>query len=273
MPARTVTCVGLLMVTAAPFTPLWAQRTGDQARLVFTVSAGAVGGKALWSVPKQAVQFPGITGTDTLALSRDIRSTLVIGFGGSYFPGEHLGFGAEGFLIGLGYEDSCRQPFTSGSSSVAAACQSLQGATKSATAVVLSVGPVLRINSRKLLSPYVRANAGFVFSNQSSLRTIGKYPGAGGGRLDLIIYSDDHDSRVEPAFALGAGFSAALSPGYQLRWEIRDNIVGVQRISGPSPQTGNVAAPETPHELDFKHLFSITIGFDVVLERRRGRRY
>jgi hypothetical protein len=269
---RMLACIGLLVLTA-PVSPLWAQETGDQARLVFTVSAGAVGGKALWSVPKQAVQFPGVTGTDTLALGRDIRSTIVIGFGGSYFPGDHLGFGAEGFLIGLGYEDSCRQVFSSGSPSVAAACQSLQGATKAATAVILSVGPVLRFNSRKLLSPYVRANAGVVFSNQSSLRTIGKYPGGSGGRLDLIIYSDEHDSRAEPALALGAGFTAALSPGYQLRWEVRDNIVGVQRISGPSPQTGNLANPITPHELEFKHLISVTIGFDVVLERRRGRRY
>jgi hypothetical protein len=273
MPVRTLARVGLLLVTAASATPLWAQGTGDQARLIFTVSAGAAGGRALWSVPKQAVQFPGVTGTDTLALSRDIRSTLVVAFGGSYFPGEHLGFSAEGFLIGLGYEDSCRQLFSSGSPSVAAACQSLQGATKSATAVILSAGPILRMNSRKLISPYVRANAGLVFSNQSSLRTIGRYPGGGGGRIDLIIYSDDHDSRVEPALALGAGFTAALSPGYQLRWEMRDNIVGVQRISGPSPQTGDVATPITPHELDYKHLISITIGFDVVLERRRGRRY
>jgi hypothetical protein len=270
MPVRTLARVGLLLVTAAA--PLWAQRTGDQARLVFTISAGAAAGKALWSV-KQAIQFPGASGTDTLALSRDIRSTLVIGFGASYFPGEHVGFSAEGFLIGLGYEDSCRQLFSSGSTSVAAACQSLQSATKSATAVILSGGTILRTNSRKLISPYARANAGFVFSNQSSLRTIGRYPGAGGERLDLIIYSDEHDSRVEPAFALGAGFTAALSPGYQLRWEVRDNIVGVQKISGPSPHTGDVATPVTPHELDFKHLISVTIGFDVVLERRRGRRY
>jgi hypothetical protein len=269
MPARTLACVGLLVVTA---TPAWAQGTGDQSRLIFTVSAGAAGGKALWSVPKQAVQFTGATGTDTLALSRDIRSTLVIGFGGSYFPGDHLGFGAEGFLIGLGYEDSCRQIFSSGSPSVADACQSLQGATKSATAVILSVGPIFRINSRKLLSPYVRANAGFVFSNQSSLRMIGRYPSSSRA-FSLDIYSDDHDSRAEPSLALGAGFTAAVSPGYQLRWEVRDNIVGVQRVSGPSPQTGNVANPITPHELDFKHLVSVTIGFDVVLERRRGRRY
>jgi hypothetical protein len=273
MPVRTLTRVGLLLVTVASPTALWAQKTLDQARLVFTVSAGAAGGKDLWLVPKQAVHFPGSPVADTLALGRDIRSTLVVGFGGAYFPGEHFGFSAEGFLIGLGYEDSCRQVFSSGSASVASACQSLQSATKSATAVILSGGTIFRINSRKLFSPYVRANAGFVFSNQSSLRMIGHYSGAGGERVDLILYSDDHDSRVDPALALGGGFTAALSPGYQLRWEVRDNIVGVQKLSGPSPQTGDVANPATPHELDFKHLISITIGFDVVLERRRGSRY
>jgi hypothetical protein len=271
MPARALACFGLLVVTVAPVTPIWAQRTGDQARLIFTVSAGAVGGKALWSVAKQPVQIT-TPPADTLALGRDIRSTIVVGFGGSYFPGEHLGLSAEGFLIGLGYEDSCRQVFSSGSADVAAACQSLQGATKAATAVILSAGPLLRFNSRKLISPYVQANLGLVFSNQSSLLTIGRYP-TPQGKVELIIYSDDHETRVEPSLALGAGFTAALSPGYQLRWELRDNIVGVQRVTGPAQQTASIPFPIPPHELEYKHLISITIGFDVVLERRRGRRY
>jgi hypothetical protein len=265
MRARTLACVALLMGSGALSVPAWSQATKDQARLIFTVSAGAVGGKQLWSVPRQPVRI--IDPADTLLLGRDIRSTLAIGFGGTYFPGDQLGFAAEGFLIGLGYEDSCRQVFASGNPDVAAACESLQGATKAATAVILSVGPVLRVNSRKLISPYVRANLGLVFSNQSSLRTIAPLPGAG-ARV-LIVYADDHESRVEPSLGLGGGFTAAISPGYQLRWEVRDNIVGVQRVTGPTPQIETLP----PHELEYKHLFSMTIGFDVVLERRRGRRY
>jgi hypothetical protein len=245
--------------------PIAAQRTGDQARLIFTVSAGWVGGKDLWLVGKQPVQR--IDPADTLQIGRDIRSTLAIGFGGTYFPGEHLGFSAEGFLIGLGYEDSCTQVFASGSPDVTDACESIQGATKDATAVILSVGPVLRINSRKLISPYIRSNLGLVFSNQSSLRTIGRLPGGTGAVLP--VYDDDHDSRVEPSLALGAGFTAAVAQGYQLRWEMRDNIVGVQRVTGPTAVAGTIP----PHELEYKHLISMTIGFDVVLERRRGRRY
>jgi hypothetical protein len=243
-----------------------AQATGDQARLIFTVSAGAVGGTGLWSVGAQPLRFT--TPADTLALGRRIRSTLAVAFGGTYFPGENLGLAVEGFLIGLGFEDSCRLDFSSGSGEVASACQDIQGATKAATAVALSVGPIFRVNSRKLLSPYARGNIGITFSTQSSLRTLGEYP-TSQGTSTLIVYDDDRESRVTPAFGLGAGFTVAVAKGYQVRWEVRDNIVGVQKVTGPAPQPQVVP----PHELEFKHLFSMTIGFDVVLERRRGRRY
>jgi hypothetical protein len=134
--------------------------------------------------------------------------------------------------------------------------------------VTLSGGPVFRINSTSLFSPYARANLGLVISNQSSIRTIGQFPTAE-GTADRIIYDDDHDSRIAPALALGVGITAAVAKGYQLRWEIRDNIVGIQRVTGTTPHSDLIP----PHELTYKHLFSITIGFDVVLERRAGRRY
>jgi hypothetical protein len=258
-------CVGLLGASTVPEAAS-AQATGDQARLIFTVSAGAVAGKQLWSVGPQAVQFA--SPPDSLALGRQIRSTIAIGFGGAYFPGENIGLTVEGFLIGLGYEDSCRQVFSSGSPAVSAACASIQRDTKAATAVTLSGGTIFRINSRKLISPYARLNAGLVFSNQSPIRVVGEFPSPQ-GPVDLIIYDDDKSSRVEPSLALGAGFTAAVAKGYQIRWEVRDNIVGVQRVTGTVPQSGSIP----PHERAFKHLFSVTIGFDVVLERRRGRRY
>jgi hypothetical protein len=255
----------LLSASTVPSTA-WCQATKDQARLVFTVSGGVIAGRDLWSIDAQPVQFT--DPIDTLALGRRIRSSLAVGFSGAYFPGEHLGFGVEGFLVGLGYEDACRVTFSSGSGDLATACQSIQGATKSASAVALTVGPILRFNSRSLISPYARANLGLVFSSQSSIRTVGQFP-TPEGPSDLIVYDDDHESRVEPALGIGAGITAAIARGYQLRWEIRDNIVGVQKITEASP----IARGVPPHELTFKHLFSMTIGFDVVLERRRGRRY
>jgi hypothetical protein len=246
--------------------PARGQATKDQARLVFTVSGGVVVGGRLWSVDNEPVQFT--TPADTFAIGRRIRSIIGVGFGGIYFPREHFGLSAEGFLIGLGFEDSCRLVFWSGSSDAATACGSIQGATKAATAVTLSSGPVFRLNSNNLISPYARANVGLVISNQSSLRTIGRYPTAL-GTAERTVFADDHDSRIAPSLALGAGFTAAVAKGYQLRWEIRDNIVGVQRVTGTTPESNLVP----PHKLTYKHLFSMTIGFDVVLERRKGRRY
>jgi opacity protein-like surface antigen len=212
------------------------------------------------------VQF--INPADTFALSRRIRSNLVVGFGGTYFPNENLGFAVEGFLVGLGLEDNCRQVFSSGSADISAVCSSLQGREKPASAVTLSVGPVLRFNSRKSFSPYARANLGFTLSNQSSIRTFGEFP-TDSGPSTIVVYSDDRNSRLDPSFALGVGVTAALSKGSQLRWEIRDNMVGIQQVTGTIPIAGFVP----PHKRVFKHLFSMSIGFDIILERRRGRRY
>ena len=265
---RLRTLVGLALLLAPFLAPsaAWSQGTKDQARLVFTVSGGAILGHDLWSVDKQPVQFT--SPTDTIALGRRIRSSIAIGFGGTYFPGDNLGWAVEGFLVGLGFEDRCRMVFSSGSADVVTVCQDIQGATKSASAVGISAGPVLRFNSQSLFSPYVRGNLGLVFSNQSSIRTIGQFP-VPGGTSDLIVYDDDHESRVEPMLGLGAGFTAQVSPGYQLRWEIRDNITGVQKVTEATPEARVVP----PHKVSYQHLFSLTIGFDVVLERRRGRRY
>jgi hypothetical protein len=265
MRLQTLVCALLLAPVILP-APALAQARKDQARLVFTVSGGAVLGRELWSVNAQPVQF--IAPADTLALGRRIRTTIGVGFGGIYFPGDHLGLSVDGFLLGLGFEDRCRLVFSSGAADLATACQSIQGATKSASAVGLSAGPVFRFNSQSLFSPYARASLGMVFSNQSSIRTIGQFP-TPEGNSDLIVYDDDHESRVEPMLNLGVGFTAAIAPGYQLRWEIRDNITGVQRVTSATP----LARVIPPHEVSYKHLFSLTIGFDVVLERRRGRRY
>src|SRR4051812_37888637 len=160
MHRRALSLAALLLGSGA--IPLWSQGTKDQARLVFTVSAGAVTGQDLWTVDDQPVQFT--TPVDTFAIGRRIRSTLAIGFGGAYFPGEHLGWTIEAFLTGLGFEDTCRLAFSSGSGDANTTCQSIQGATKSATAVTLSGGTIYRFNSRSLFSPYARANLGMVIS-------------------------------------------------------------------------------------------------------------
>jgi hypothetical protein len=268
MHPRLLACAALSVGLSAAPPSAWAQATKDQARLVFTVSGGAVIGRNLWSIGAQPVQF--VSPADTVSLQRQIRSNIAIGFGGAYFPGENLGIAVEGMLLGIGFEDDCEMVFSSGSPDVIAACTSIKGASKSATAVALSAGPIFRVNSRSLFTPYARANLGLVFSNQSSIRTVGRFPvPEPPGFSELVIYDDDHESRVAPVLGLGIGFTAAVAKGYQLRWEVRDNIAGVQRVTAATAQARTIP----PHKMTYKHLFSLMIGFDVVLERRPGRRY
>jgi hypothetical protein len=253
------------VLLAAHATPAAAQATGDRARLVFTVSGGYVQGRGLWAVPSQPVQGP--LSVDNLALSRSIKATFGAGFSGTYFPGEHVGLSADFVLLGLGYDDSCRLLGPAQSIRNAEVCAEIDEQEKSAAAVTVSAGATFRFFSREFISPFARINAGLLFSNQSSVLTQGISVSNQGALL--TIFEDEHRTRVSPALAIGVGTTTPIGRAYHLRWEVRDNIVGVEAVTGPS----SAAGLEPPHERKYKHLFSILIGIDVVLERSRGRRY
>jgi len=83
------------------------------------------------------------------------------------------------------------------------------------------------------------------------------------------IYIDDSPDRVHPYVGLGLGITAAAGKGYQFRLEIRDNYVRLPIPAGPTIH--EALMPETTTK--GKHVFSLMIGFDIVLERKRGHRY
>jgi hypothetical protein len=261
--------ITLMAIAAFAGTPLAAQRTADQARLSLGLSAGATTGVELWSINGQPI-FTASANVDTVNLSRRTRGALSVVFHGTYFPGEHLGFTGEAMLIGLGHEDHCELTFSSGSSRGAAICNSINGNDSPGSAVSLSVGAHYRIMSRKVISPYARASAGLVISQNSTVQTDGFFSDSTAEAVRFTIYDDPSRAQAIPVLGLGAGFTAALGRGYQLRWEVRDNIVGLQSVTGPTFGTPNL---EPPHDRGWKHVWSVTFGFDVVLERRRGRRY
>ncbi len=242
-----------------------AQATRDQARLVFTVAGAFTGRSSLWEVAGQPVARRS-TGLDTLDLQRRIRSTLGLMFSGMYFPRDVLGLGVEAFLIGIGFVDDCRitslgapDPRTQD------LCGSIDGQEKSASAVLVSAGPVFRVNSRRTISPYFRVQPGLVVASQSPIRTEGTLDT--GDRF--IVYRDEKTTRITPGVVFGLGMTAQVGKGYQLRWEIRDNYVGLATVEGPTARDGALPSFQT----SYKHLWSVVVGFDVVLERRRGRRY
>lgn len=240
-----------------------AQATGDQARIIFTVSGAYIQGRGLWTVANQPVQDPPFQ--DNYVLSRSIQPTFGAGFSGAYFAGEHVGLTADFFLLGLGYDDSCRILGAPESVRNLQVCDDIDGQDKSAAAVTVSAGANFRFFSREFISPFARANVGLLFSNQSSVLT----QGVTNSGVLLTIFEDDKRTRISPAFALGVGATMPISRSYHLRWEVRDNIVGIEAVTGPTSQPRF----EPPHERRFKHMFSVLIGIDIVLERNRGRRY
>jgi hypothetical protein len=240
-----------------------AQRSGDRARLVFTVSGALVDGRGLWAVPRQPIGVG--TPPDALSLERAIKSDFGVGFSGAYFPGDHVGFTADAFLLGVGYTDTCRPVGTIANPRNGEVCDFIDTHDRPASAVTVDVGMMYRIASREFISPFARVTAGLLIANNSPLALDGRARSGEG----VAIYLDPNQTRVTPAFALGVGTTVVLGKAYHLRWEVRDNIVRIDRVTGATPFNGAVP----PHEGAYKHLISVLVGLDVVLERHRGRRY
>jgi hypothetical protein len=263
--------LALAVSLAIPAGSLAAQATRDHARLVFNVGLGYAGGTDLWEVTGQRLtddsSLP--ARTDLMNVSREVGPTLTFGLKGIYFRGDHFGLLGEAYFLGLGLRDACSLTSASGSGRNAEVCARINGAERSASAVQVATGVIYRVNSRRVLSPYGRATIGLLASNRSSVALVGAFTNPDNQLVDVDVYPEPNSTRVSPTATLALGMTAALAPGYQVRWEVRDNIVGMREVTGVSQQDGIL--PPTAQR--FHHLFALEVGFDVVLERRRGRRY
>ena len=195
--------------------------TRDQATLVFTVSGAYIDGQGLWTVPSQPIQDGAFS--DTYNLNRNIKSTFGASLSGTYYPHSKLGLTAEAFLVGLGYDDGCRLVTPAQSAPTPKSAQNIDQQEKSAAAVAVSTGAIFRIASRETISPFARVSAGILFTNQSSVLTEGEDV----QKVLLIVYNDEKRTRIRPAFAFGVGTTFAINRGYYLRWEVRDNYLGL----------------------------------------------
>ena len=182
-----------------------------------------------------------------------------------YFPKPALGFVGEAFFMGIGLQDQCSVTNAFPDPRTEDICNDIDGGSKSSSAVLLSVGPVFRAAAASVISPYARAQVGMLISNLSPIRTEGT---VSTGDI-FIVYDDPSSTRVTPGFVFGAGATAVLGKGWQLRIEGRDNLVEIATVAGPTGAgDANPAIVNT-----WKNLFSIVLGVDVVLEKKRGHRY
>ena len=215
-----------------------AQRRSDQARLSFGLGIGYNGQTSIWKIDGQEL-LDNSFNKDTATVTRDVRSTIGIAFVGVYYPNDHWGISGEAHLIGLGYVDGCTLRSNSGSARNRAVCTTLQGQESPGTTVAATVGGIYR-----------------------------PFPWTG-QLVDYYVYEDPHPASITPTVAIGGGMTAFVSRAYQIRFEMKDNIVSLEHV------TGTVPLPhDTPtSERKLHHVFSLTIGLEVVLERKRGRRY
>ncbi len=259
---RLLLALALVAVVAAP---LSAQQRSDQARLSFGVGVGYTGGTTLWNVPFQPMVIDG--NVDTVDLTRRARPSISITFLGAYYPNARIGFTAEAHLVGLGHEDRCFVRSTPAYTFNQEVCTNINGRQTRGSASALTVGAMVRPLPWAALQPYLRANVGFFADQQSGSQMLATY--FSGEEITYIFYNDNDATTMRLMAALAGGATAFIGRSYQVRFEVKDNIVPLEEVTGPTG--GPNTTPDS--RVVYRHVPSFTIALEVVLEKRRGRRY
>jgi len=275
---RALACSILgLAVLAAPANA----QSASEPQLVFSIGAGlsAAGGQ-LWELPQQGVVVVGGNGgeIDTLGLERWLVPGPVATLSATYHRSPHFGLTAEGGYFGIASEQRCTGPAngykTDSENKNEQACVRGNGLNVPTSAVGFQVGFVVRGSQTARLMPFARITAGVGFLANSYVLTDGaiQAPQAcsqTGGICQWPLVTAEHTAETTWLATLAAGASVEIGSGYRFRFEARDLIAALQVPTGPAnPSTGLAPVGTT-----VKHMPVFTAGLDVVLERRRGRRY
>ena len=278
--SRRIAGIALALGACLAF-PARAQ-TGEQPSLIFTISGGFLTGGHLWSIPRQlAFVEQSATGDlwDTVSLGRKLRSGFSATLTATYFQSPHLGYSLEAGFFGLESVGSCApvgQFIQTLDNQNTQACQRAQGQKLRGDAVGLLAGLVYRITTSGI-QPYVRAAGGGAILGSSYVEVAAPVLVTGGNTSTVYFLADQNHKELTWMVSLGVGVMLPLAPGYQLRVEGRELIVPLPYPTGPATDTGAVAnssaLPQPPIALKVVRVPTLMIGLDVVLERRRGRRY
>jgi hypothetical protein len=261
------------MLIGSPAAPALAQ-TPTEPTIVLTIYAGAITGHGLWSVPRQPLVVEGTEGApipefDTLDLRRNVSAGLTLGLRGAYFIRRHLGIELDISYLDNSYDDVCVGTYVANADDRnEQVCGDIDGRHSSGSIIAAFGGFNLRAWGDRNVSPFVRAAIGVANITRSSVDVSGTYVRSDGAIRDRAVIVDTDPRRLSPAFLIGAGISSRFARGYQVRLDVRDVIVGLDEVDGPADIQGRA-----PVSTRYHHRFVLTLGLDIVLEKRRGRRY
>jgi hypothetical protein len=261
-----------LFALAVVVTPLAAQR-GEQPNIVLTIFAGAGTGHGLWTIAKQPLQVLGTSEYDTLRLSQGVTSSIIVGLAATYFPSPHFGLHGEISYVGLPVDGSCTGVFYNPDfdNKNQQTCDDIQRSGSDGGSIALFVGATLRAAPRGSFSPYARLNVGIINETRSTIEMSGTFIATSSVGVREVL-TDPKPRHAASMFGAAVGFTRPISPGYQFRWEMSDLVVSMSRATGIGILTAGAGAiPPTASK--FYHHFSLKLGLDVVLEKKRGRRY
>jgi len=260
-----------------------AAQTADRPNLVLTIFGGFRAGHQLWSLHNQpfvVIDYAnGVldsisTQHDTLDISRQVTPSFVLGLTASYFRGPHLGFQAEMVFLGMSLDSRCaiRRYDQSDTADInPELCGSINGASVPMSAVQFSAGMILRATPNKSATPYLGLSGGFVTRARGTVATDGAFVDNAGGVNSFAVIADDKATRSDLSAQVAAGIMVPLGPGYQIRLEGRDIYTRLDYISGLADDSQVPLHP--PHAARYNHHLVFAVGLDIVLERKRGRRY
>lgn len=253
-----------------------AAQTGPEANLVLTILGGVATGHELWTVERQPLCVLDAANQcsstyDTLRLSRGIGSSIVLGAAATYFPTPLVGFHAELSYLGLPIDGGCGvvgsyypDPGTKNEQ----LCDDIQSQAGTGSAVAIFGGVTLRATPRRALSPYVRGSVGVVSQQRSMIEVVGGFVDGSGNFRERQVIADPNPHTASVMLGGAAGLTSPLGPGYQFRLEVRDVASRLDRLTGSANGLG--IAPTASR---FYHHIALTLALDVILEKKRGRRY
>lgn len=254
-----------------------AAQQGQQATLILSVGLGVHAGHDLWTIDSQPLSvLSNLSASDTLRLGRSVSPGFVATFAATYFTSEHVGIHAGLTYLDIGMDNSCAPvvPYKADTESVnEQLCDNLVGEIASNSTLLITAGVTLRALARGRTTPYVRGSAGYAIHSKGTLGVASSFV-SGGQLASRQIIAEESSKPGSPTVQLAAGITQPVGSGYQLRLEVRDDMFGLERATGAADGLGRLKAPPPARVATrWYHHISLTIGLDIILARRRGRRY